>query len=165
MKRINRIILKSSASWHETCIRCSSSEAYDVQKTPISEFRLLVEDDGGEWHYFKDESSLEFPIYVVYTKKHGRIILKDESVSFNKGLLYWEEGERTGNFLYFSKGDTDYDVINLVAYGKKARMLTRHVVKFLTPVLSGGTLENRSAKALISEGDDADEGIESETGA
>lgn len=159
----NRVILKNSGSWHETYSMRSLHEVYDTQRTPISEFWLLAEEDGGERQCFMSESSLQVSIYFVYTKKQGRIILEDESVNFNRGLLYWEEGERTGNFLCFSKGDTDYDIIKVEAYGKKVRKLIHHAIKLFSPVLVGSTLENYATQALILKGDDADESIESET--
>ena len=152
MKKLNRVVLTRSCCWRE---------AYDTQRIPISEFRLLAEEAGGEWQYFMDASSLLVPIYVVYTKKRGRIILDDESVNFNRVLLYWEEGERTGNFLYFTKGDTDYDLINVTAYGKKVRKLIHHVIEILTPLFLGSTMENQAVQALIPKGDDANEGTES----
>lgn len=157
MKKINRVVLTSSGSWHETIGKCSLHEEYDTQKTSILRFWLLAEEDGGKRQLFDGESSLQVPIYVVYTKKQGHIILGDESVSFNKGVLYWEERGKVGNFLYFSKGDTDYGVITATVYGKIAMMLIGQVIKILTPALSEGTLESHAVQVLIREGGDVGE--------
>lgn len=165
MKRLNRVVLTSSGSWHETISKCSLHEEHDTQKTSILKFWLLAEDDGGKRQCYDGESSLKVPIYVVYTKKQGYIILGDESASFSKGILYWEESGKIGNFLYFCKGDTDYDVISATVYGKKAMILIGHVIKLLAPVLPEDTLENHAAQALISEGGDAGEGAETGMGA
>lgn len=163
MKHCNRVVLTNNGSWHETYSTRSWDEAYDVRQTPISKFLLLAEEDGGEWLYLKHESDLQVPIYITYQRKLGKIVSRCNSVNYNRALLYWEEGERTGNFVYLSQGDTDYDVINITAYGKKARKLIHHVIEFLSPVLLG-TLANQYAQKLIPKGDDADESAESEMG-
>lgn len=164
MKHCNRIVLTSSGSWHETySMHHSWDEVYDVQRIPISKFGLLAEEDGGKWQYFEDGSSLQAPIHVTYVRKLGKIVSFDNSVNFNRALLYWEEGEWTGYFVYLSQGDTDYDVISVTAYGRKARNLMHHVIKFLNPVLLG-TLANQDAQKLLPKGDDVDESAESEMG-
>lgn len=152
MKKLNRIVLKSSGSWYEE---------YDAQRVPISKFWLLAEAAEGEWQFSGDESSLQASVYILYTKKRARIILEDESAVFNRALLYWEEGERTGNFLYFSKGDTDYDVLRVTAYGKKVRKLIHCIIKCISPVLLiEDALENRAVQALIEKAGDVDESTE-----
>lgn len=165
MKELNRMVLRSNSSCHVTVSKRDPSGEPDTKRTPISGFWLLAEEDGGEWQFFTDGSNLEFPIFVTYTKKRGRIVIKDESASFNKGLLYWEEGDRTGNLLCFSQGDTDYDIIKVEAYGEEVRKLIHRTIKILSPVLIGRMMEDYAVQASLLKGGDADEGIEAETGA
>ena len=156
MKKLNRVVLNNSGSWHET---------FDAQRIPISEFWLLAEADAGEWQCFTSVSDLQTSVYVLYTKKQGRIIVgDDEPAAFNRALLYWEEGERIGNFLYFSKGNTDYDVLRVASYGKKVRKLIHCIIQCISPViLTEDALENRNVQALIEKAGDADESTEFQT--
>lgn len=157
MKKLNRVVLTNSGSWHETS---------DAQRIPISEFWLLAEAGVGEWQCFTNVSDLQTSVYVLYTKKQGRIMVGDDApATFNRALLYWEEGERIGNFLYFSKGDTDYDVLRVTSYGKKVRKLIHCIIKCISPVIFiEDAWENQDVRTLIEKVGDVDESIESQAG-